>query len=525
MCARAGARGIHTNSRIRQHVHTYHVGSWPPPLAFPSKGLGHQSTMSKKKRLLLDLSRCIKLNAFANPSEVAMDYVPVLRHRLCAPLLADAADGVPTTLKMMDEYLLSKDELETITSELRLADIKVDGKATEVSADMYAKVDSKVKAALTRGYNKESHTVKFIKPKMGAAMMSKGKTTKAVGRSGEEKESDDDYVDDDEGTTLSAPVCVPFPAIWASGCISFSALLSRASMCVQQRVPSRHIPERLYVWYCGCRGSRSCRHSEKGAGCSRQKGHEGRCHQKGCGQKAFAEKVARQACIWGPSIRCVSPNHDLDPRSGLWETHPDGRRRARRVLAPAATDPEEPLEKGTCTPATGSGSRSFSRRHFTHTLHLGKGCKQRVCYASGQVDLGCDFLLSSVMMVDCMVYCVFECDDDSLHAIVKSVLSAVAAAHMKHMSNLARDRDFLDPPPPGPHPLSASPSLAPEDPESARKSSKDGNTNLRIGGTRTFPRVLLKVVGRLIALNTLDVCEGYLLGPNLLVFVGRLTIQ
>ena len=208
MCARAGARGIHTNSRIFQHVRTYHVGSWPPPLAFPSKGLGHQSTMSKKKRLLLDLSRCIKLNAFANPSEVAMDYVPVLRHRLCAPLLADAADGVPTTLKMMDEYLLSKDELETITSELRLADIKVDGKATEVSADMYAKVDSKVKAALTRGYNKESHTVKFIKPKMGAAMMSKGKSTKAVGRSGEEKESDDDYVDDDEGTTLSAPVCL-----------------------------------------------------------------------------------------------------------------------------------------------------------------------------------------------------------------------------------------------------------------------------------------------------------------------------
>lgn len=51
-------------------------------------------------------------------------------------------------------------------------------------------------------------------------------------------------------------------------------------------------------------------------------------------------------------------------------------------------------------------------------------------------------------MVDCMVYRVFECDDDSLHAIVKSVLSAVAAAHMKHMINLARaDRDLLDPPP------------------------------------------------------------------------------
>ena len=43
-------------------------GAWPPPLAFPGKCLGHQSTMSKKNRLVHELARCMKLNSFANKS-------------------------------------------------------------------------------------------------------------------------------------------------------------------------------------------------------------------------------------------------------------------------------------------------------------------------------------------------------------------------------------------------------------------------------------------------------------------------
>ncbi|KAJ1476737.1 hypothetical protein T484DRAFT_1823869 [Baffinella frigidus] len=55
----------------------------------------------------------------------------------------------------MEEYQLSKDELDSITSELRLSD-------TKASPDAYSAIDSKVKAALTRRYNKESHHVSFV---------------------------------------------------------------------------------------------------------------------------------------------------------------------------------------------------------------------------------------------------------------------------------------------------------------------------------------------------------------------------
>jgi replication factor C subunit 1 len=97
----------------------------PPPLAFPGKCLGHQSTMSKKSRLAMDVARCMKQRSFANTSEVTLDYLSVLRHRLCAPLLAEGVTGVDATMQMMDEYLLSRDELDTICSELRLNDISV----------------------------------------------------------------------------------------------------------------------------------------------------------------------------------------------------------------------------------------------------------------------------------------------------------------------------------------------------------------------------------------------------------------
>ena len=63
-------------------------------------------------------------------------------------------------------------------------------------------MDSKVKAALTRGYNKESHSLKFSKPKLSAGLMTKGKASKGVGRSGEEKDSDDDYEEEERAPRI-----------------------------------------------------------------------------------------------------------------------------------------------------------------------------------------------------------------------------------------------------------------------------------------------------------------------------------
>jgi hypothetical protein len=64
--------------------------------------------------------------------------------QLCQPLLTRGADGIEESLAMMESYLLSKDDLDTICSEMRLNDIKVDGKVTVVSTDWYTQIDPKV---------------------------------------------------------------------------------------------------------------------------------------------------------------------------------------------------------------------------------------------------------------------------------------------------------------------------------------------------------------------------------------------
>jgi replication factor C subunit 1 len=143
-------------------------------VAFP-RALGHMSTTNKKQRLLTDIARCMKMHISANKTEVNCEYLPVLRARLTAPLLERGADGVDEVVALMDEYQLSKEELDSITAELRLAD-------PAAAPDTYAAVDSKVKAALTRKYNKESHGVSFVTANSALKLVKKAKG----GRGGED---------------------------------------------------------------------------------------------------------------------------------------------------------------------------------------------------------------------------------------------------------------------------------------------------------------------------------------------------
>ena len=75
----------------------------------------------------------MRLSAHANASEIASNYLPLLRHKLCAGMLRDGAEGIASAIELMEAYLLSKDEFDTICSELRFPDIKVRVRA----ADLY----------------------------------------------------------------------------------------------------------------------------------------------------------------------------------------------------------------------------------------------------------------------------------------------------------------------------------------------------------------------------------------------------
>ena len=66
--------------------------------------LGKMSSGNKKKRLLYDIERCMKNVISANKSEVATDYMSLLRNRLVVPLIEEGQDGIDEVIELMNDY-------------------------------------------------------------------------------------------------------------------------------------------------------------------------------------------------------------------------------------------------------------------------------------------------------------------------------------------------------------------------------------------------------------------------------------
>ncbi|KAL0275125.1 UNVERIFIED_CONTAM: hypothetical protein PYX00_003084 [Menopon gallinae] len=147
--------------------------------------LGKNSKRNRFDRILQELQSHMRLSISAGKEAVNLDYLHVLRDAITRPLLRDGADGVSETLQIMSDYNLTKDDLDNI---MELA-LWPGGK------DVFAGVDSKVKAALTRSYNKEGKLVPFAT----SVNVRKVKSTDADYdlEGGEEDEADNEEVDDD----------------------------------------------------------------------------------------------------------------------------------------------------------------------------------------------------------------------------------------------------------------------------------------------------------------------------------------
>jgi replication factor C subunit 1 len=134
-------------------------------LAFPT-WLGRNSTRNKRARLLQQLHahmalRCAQrthafMHVFVSCScdqqSLLLDYVPLLRTSLTRPLTnaAGGEAGVSTVLAIYDAYELTRDDADTIVTEL----------GTWPGAAAPA-VEPKVKAALTRAFNKSAHCLPY----------------------------------------------------------------------------------------------------------------------------------------------------------------------------------------------------------------------------------------------------------------------------------------------------------------------------------------------------------------------------
>ena len=106
-----------------------------------------------------------------------MEYLPALRTMLTLPLIRDGGDGIPSVVSLMDKYDLLREDFDSILEVTSWTGLK----------DPMSLIDSKVKAAFTRTYNKEVH----MTPYASGTVAKKGKRQNA-GNSGDIDEIDEE---------------------------------------------------------------------------------------------------------------------------------------------------------------------------------------------------------------------------------------------------------------------------------------------------------------------------------------------
>ncbi|XP_072318368.1 replication factor C subunit 1 [Eucyclogobius newberryi] len=124
-----------------------YMGQFP---SFPS-WLGKNSSTNKHSRIVQELSSHMSLKTYSSRQSVNLDYLHYLRNALLNPLQRFGAEGAAQAVQLLDDYQLIREDVDS------MMEISVWGG----QPDLYSKLDSKVKAAFTRAYNKEVHLTPY----------------------------------------------------------------------------------------------------------------------------------------------------------------------------------------------------------------------------------------------------------------------------------------------------------------------------------------------------------------------------
>ncbi|XP_070613215.1 replication factor C subunit 1 [Erythrolamprus reginae] len=118
--------------------------------SFPS-WLGKFSSTGKHDRIVQELSMHMSLRTHTSKSAVNLDYLSYLRDAVMKPLTCQGSEGVRDAVAFMDSYCLLKEDVENLMEVTTWA-----GKPS-----VFSKLDSKVKSAFTRAYNKVAHLTPY----------------------------------------------------------------------------------------------------------------------------------------------------------------------------------------------------------------------------------------------------------------------------------------------------------------------------------------------------------------------------
>ncbi|XP_071552942.1 replication factor C subunit 1 [Panulirus ornatus] len=165
----------------------YMCGHLAAQIEFP-RWLGNNSRRNKFDRLMQELQMHMRVKISGSKLDVGMDYCKSVRNSITTPLAEQGVDGVHEAVKVMNSYDLLREDMEALLELSQWPGMK----------DPMSKVESKVKAAFTRTYNKESHLSPFAAPTV----------TKKKKRGAGEEDDDEEEEEEDEEEDITASAMI-----------------------------------------------------------------------------------------------------------------------------------------------------------------------------------------------------------------------------------------------------------------------------------------------------------------------------
>ncbi|XP_042886240.1 replication factor C subunit 1-like isoform X3 [Penaeus japonicus] len=163
----------------------YMAGHLAGQIEFP-RWLGNNSRRNKFDRLMQELQMHMRLKISGTKLDVGVDYCGHLRNAVISPLIQHGPEGVQDAVKSMTAYDLLREDLESLQELSQWPGSK----------DPMSQVDSKVKAAFTRLYNKESQPSPYAAVHISKKKGSKGGEDLYDEEEMEEEEDNDDIAGD-----------------------------------------------------------------------------------------------------------------------------------------------------------------------------------------------------------------------------------------------------------------------------------------------------------------------------------------
>lgn len=164
----------------------YMAGSFNAMVGFPG-WLGKFSKSNKRKRLAQELHDHTRISTSGSRMSIRLDYAQFLVGAIVRPLKERGVEGVPEALQVIKEYRLLREDIDSLIELSTWPKMK----------NPWESIDGKVKAALTRAYNKEVQPYAYsvqsgIKKKAAKSSEDQDEGYGDAGGSGDDEDEEDE---------------------------------------------------------------------------------------------------------------------------------------------------------------------------------------------------------------------------------------------------------------------------------------------------------------------------------------------